>query len=118
MHEAEVKKYVRTLAQGIVKDNQLKQVGEARYEYLQRCGIVATINTATKICTCFTYADKAVCKHLVAACILDKVRMPGLEVFPKRLLKMRYRRQKQYLDHSLIYENEEIEMPNLIESNY
>lgn len=33
----------------------------------------------TKTCTCYSFLDKGMCYHLVAACILDKISIPGLK---------------------------------------
>jgi hypothetical protein len=35
--------------------------------------------SGSKSCTCYHFSDKAMCSHLVAACILDKVFVPGLK---------------------------------------
>ncbi len=37
------------------------------------------INTETKCCTCRFFNDKAICKHLVAACMNDDVELYGLK---------------------------------------
>ena len=40
---------------------------------------MALVLSGSKSCTCYYFSDKAMCSHLVAACILDKVFVPGLK---------------------------------------
>ena len=53
------------------------------------------------MCTCSGYFDKGVCKHLVAACIKDKLSLNGLNYFPNKLKTLRRRFTKKNLDTSL-----------------
>ena len=48
-----------------------------RYKHYKAHGY-AIIKTNNCTCTCSGYFDKSVCKHLVAACIQDKIPLNGL----------------------------------------
>ena len=93
-------------AKEIIKNKQLVKASENKYTYKHFNGSVGRIDTNAKTCSCPKFADKAVCKHLVAACILDNARLFGLEVFPRQLKVMRKRKIKRYLDDSGRQENE------------
>ena len=58
------------------------------------------------MCTCADYMDKAVCKHLVAVLLKEKIEFPGLEpLLRMKTFSYRLRRQKK-LDSSLKTDDE------------
>jgi len=60
----------------------------------------ARINLTAKTCTCFKYLDKGVCKHLIAACLMNQVNLPGLVQLPKLFKVIRRKKIRQYRDDS------------------
>ena len=75
--------------------------GLNRYEYTQIDGFIATINTETKYCTCRFFNDKAICKHLVAACMNDDVALYGLKAKSNQFKTLR-RRIVRPVDDSIL----------------
>ena len=61
----------------------------------------AKINLNAKSCTCHRYFDKGVCKHLVAACLQNKISLPGLEQLPKKFKLVRRKKRNNYINDSL-----------------
>ena len=69
-----------------------------------------TIDTSEQTCTCSIFHNKLVCKHLVAACLTDKVWLPGFKVMPKLLRTVRRRKvqnlsieiRQQELDEQIV----------------
>ena len=68
-------------------------------------GNLVTIDSQSKTCTCNSFLDKAICEHLVAACMLDKVELNGLQFQKDTLRTVRTRRRKVRLDESLEEDN-------------
>ena len=56
----------------------IRQSGKI-FEYTRSDGSTESINTATKVCSCSFFFDKAMCSHLIAASIIDGVDLPGLK---------------------------------------
>ena len=50
---------------------------EDKYQYLGKTS-TEIIKTDSKICSCVHFCDKAVCKHILAGCLLDNIEFPGL----------------------------------------
>lgn len=73
----------------------LRKIADNLYAYKQYNGNLIQIDTAQKTCSCFKFHDKMICKHLVAACMKDKVRLKGLEYFPRQLVTKKIRRQSK-----------------------
>ena len=62
-----------------IKDNLVVRNG-SQFIYNRPNGSSETISTKEpKTCTCDLYFDKAMCSHLIAACIIDKVNIIGLK---------------------------------------
>ena len=98
---------MRELGEKLKNMNELKLVDKNTYCYKQQSGNKIKIDSSERTCSCAVFHQKLVCKHLVAACLLDHVRLKGLEVFPGKLKKVRQRqkRQNRYLDASLDSQN-------------
>ena len=56
-------------------------------------GSFCIIDLNTMHCTCAWYLDRAICKHLVGACIQTSTNLPGLVFMPKVFVS-RWRRRK------------------------
>ncbi len=68
INEGKVTQFMLKLAKSINQEDKLIHNGE-RYNYLHANGNLSTIDMNTKQCTCITFLDKAICKHLIAACL-------------------------------------------------
>ena len=86
----------------VISDGSLIKVNESLYKYKQKSGNWIRINTQAKTCMCQRYQDKLVCKHLVAACLKDTVRLEGLQSLPRKIVTIRKRKRQEYLDNSLV----------------
>ena len=78
MQQRLVLKCVRDLGQELVNGNKLRRISENEHSYKQQSG-----------------KTKIVCKHLVAAYLIDHVRLRGLEVFPQKLRIIRKKNEKK-----------------------
>ena len=96
-----VSKIFHNLANKILKGKLLVPDGLNQYTYRQQNGQIAEINSINQTCSCAIFLDKATCKHLIAASIKDKLNIDGYPIFPKKLLTLRQRKRKQYLDASM-----------------
>ena len=95
-NEIRVRKYMRVQAKAILHKKQLIPTGaedEFLYKHFNAHLGFARINLTSKTCTCFKYLDKRVCKHLIAACLMNKVYLPGLVQLPKlfKIINRQYR---------------------------
>ena len=92
------------MAKVVISDGSLIKVQESLYKYENKnqVGNWIRINTQAKTCMCQRYQDKLVCKHLVAACLKDTVRLEGLQSLPRKILTIRKRKRQEYLDNSLV----------------
>jgi uncharacterized Zn finger protein len=52
------------------------------------------------MCTCHKYFDKGVCKHLIAACMLNNISLPRMTELPKKFLLLRRRQTARFRDDS------------------
>jgi hypothetical protein len=93
-----------------VKSNKLKPVGPTEFTYKQVTGLVVSIDTVKKTCSCDRFLDKAMCKHLVAACMILRVPLIGLTF--KTSLRTVRRRLKPKADDSL---QEELQAEQAVE---
>ena len=67
-------------AYGLIEKNLLERVGH-NYEYKRSNGAIEIIVTKGSLtCSCLYFFDKAMCKHLIAACIIDGIKLPGLKL--------------------------------------
>ena len=83
--------------------------GLNQYTYRQQNGQIAKINSINQTRSCAIFLDKATCKHLIAASIKDKLNIDGYPIFPKKLLTLRQRKRKQYLDASIEAANQVVD---------
>jgi hypothetical protein len=86
-------------ARKLNKHNRLKQTSSTTFSFIQRFGVSLTIDTRLKECSCEHFCDKAMCKHLVPACLLQKISMNGLEF--KTSLRIARRKLQPQLNDSL-----------------
>ena len=106
--EIRVQKYMRDLAKTIVLRKQIISTNidsEYLYKHFNPNQGFARINKLSKTCTCHKYFDKGVCKHLIAACMLNNISLPGMAELPKKFLVLRRRQKGQYQDDSISEEN-------------
>ena len=85
--EIRVRKYMRDFAKTIVLRNQLISTSidsEYLYKHFNPKLGFARINILSKTCTCHKYFDKGICKHLIAACMLNNISLPGMTELPKK----------------------------------
>jgi hypothetical protein len=64
------------LGRSVVKCLQSDNGVEFHYKHID--GSYCTSNVHKLYCSCYYFLDKALCKHLVAACILTRTPLPGL----------------------------------------
>ena len=105
--EIRVRKYMRVQAKSIVHNKQLIATNldyEFLYKHFNPKMGFARINLSSKTCTCHTYLDKRVCKHLIAACLMTQAFLPGLVQLPTLFKVIRKRKNRQYIDDSRVYE--------------
>ena len=57
--------------------------------------VIYTVNTHAKTCDCFKFTDKAMCKHLAAACLKNVIFLNGLKQKPLKLRCIRKRLAKK-----------------------
>jgi hypothetical protein len=99
---------MRDLAKTIVLRKQIISTNidsEYLYKHFNPNHGFARINILSKTCTCHKYFDKGVCKHLIAACMLNNISLPGMAELPKKFLVLRRRQKGQYKDDSITEEN-------------
>jgi hypothetical protein len=80
---------MRDLAKTIVLRKQLISTSidsEYLYKHFNTKLGFARINILSKTCTCHKYFDKGVCKHLIAACMLNNISLSGMTELPKKIL--------------------------------
>ena len=92
-------------ANKILKGKLLVPDGLNQYTYRQQNGQIAKINSINQTCSCAIFLDKATCKHLIAY----KLNIDGYPIFPKKLLTLRQRKRKQYLDASIEATNQVVD---------
>jgi hypothetical protein len=100
-HSARVSSFVKRCAKQLAKSNKLKSEGPTSFSYTQTTGIVVTVDTNAKVCECDRFLDKAMCKHLAAACMLQKISLIGMP-FTRSLRNMRRSIIRARIDDSLI----------------
>jgi hypothetical protein len=101
--EVQVEKYMRVQAKTIIKNNQLISTSsehEFLYKHFKTNLGFAKINVNSKTCTSYKFLDKGVFKHLVAACLKQKINLPGLVQLPKKFMTIRRKRLRNYVDES------------------
>ena len=69
---------LKHMAKSALDLGKLKDCGDSCFHYLDSAYEVQTIYTILKSCTCRGFADKAVCHHLIAACMQLKLDLHGL----------------------------------------
>ena len=85
--EIRIRKYMRDLAKTIVLRKQIISTSidsEYLYKHFNPNLGFARINILSKTCTCHKYFDKGICKHLIAACMLNNISLPGMTELPKK----------------------------------
>ena len=90
-----VTKLLRETANLIVKEELLISESVNKYKYQHDDKSVSTICLENRKCSCAWYLEKAICKHLVAACIPTNSNLPGLVVLPKHFVT-RWRKKNNY----------------------
>jgi hypothetical protein len=116
--EIRIRKYMRDLAKTIVLRKQIISTSidsEYLYKHFNPNLGLARINILSKTCTCHKYFDKGVCKHLIAACMLNNISLPGMAELPKKFLVLRRRQKVRYQDESISEEN--IETNEVVTTN-
>jgi hypothetical protein len=116
--EIRIRKYMRDLAKTIVLRKQIISTSidsEYLYKHFNPNLGFARINILSKTCTCHKYFDKGVCKHLIAACMLNNISLPGMAELPKKILVLRRRQKVRYQDESILEEN--IETNEVVTTN-
>jgi hypothetical protein len=99
-----VQNYMRVQAKAIVLKKQLIATlndFEFLYKHFNTKLGFAKINLNSKSCTFHKYFDKGVCKHLVAACLQNKISLPGLEQLPKKFKLLRRKKRNNYINESV-----------------
>ena len=71
--EAKVSGIMKKQAKLLLPLSQFTHALHNIHTYKQSNGVLLHINTVRRTCSCKTFRDKLVCKHLIAACIFDKV---------------------------------------------
>ena len=74
----------------IISKNKCGKGGKYEYEHLN--GSIDIIDSNTKTCTCNTFIDKAVCKHLAGVCMIEKIELNGLKPDNNRFANIRRRK--------------------------
>ena len=59
--------------------------------------VIYNVNIHNKTCSCYKFIDKAVCKHLAAACLQNEINLNGLK---KKPLRLRYVYRKKAIQKS------------------
>jgi hypothetical protein len=116
--EIRIRKYMRDLAKTIVLRKQIISTSidsEYLYKHFNPNLGFARINILSKTCTCHKYFDKGVCKHLIDACMLNNISLPGMAELPKKILVLRRRQKVRYQDESILEEN--IETNEVVTTN-
>lgn len=92
-------------AHELIEKNSLFQDGGNVYK-CEYHGIFVTINTNQKYCTCYKFLDKGMCKHLIAAFIMDNIELIGLKKKNHKFQSVRNRFRKKNMDSSTENEDE------------
>ena len=72
-------KLMRDKAYKLISNKKLKRSSGGRFEYVRDDSTFELISTSGNICcSCVKYFDKAICHHLIAACEIDEVYLPGV----------------------------------------
>ena len=72
-----VTKFFRDQALLIIKDQEFEKTSEKEYSYKHFNKTTGIINVENISCSCPKYLDKAICKHLIAVCLKEKIHLPG-----------------------------------------
>ena len=88
-----VKRLLRETSALIVKKKLLVADGDGNFKNEHDDATFSSICMERKCCSCSWYLDKAICKHLVAACIQTNKNLSGLVFMPKTFVS-RWRRRK------------------------
>jgi len=86
------------LANGYIKDKKLIEIDIETFEYSHRDNTTSRVIVSKRTCTCSKYNDRAICAHLVAACIISNTKVVGIK--PKGVT-LRTRRRKLNKKRSL-----------------
>jgi hypothetical protein len=81
------------------------QRGLQRFEYESKEGPVIVVDTKALICSCYSFLDKAICKHIIAATLVDGVAFYGIKKNIETLRTLRRKRKKPEQDESRIGED-------------
>jgi hypothetical protein len=106
--EIRIRKYMRNFAKTIVIRKQListSKDSEYLYKHFNPKLGFARINILSKTCTCHKYFDKRVCKHLIAACMLNNISLPGMTEMPNKFLVIWRRQNARSSDDNRSEEN-------------
>jgi hypothetical protein len=111
--EVLVRKYMIVQAKSIVHKKQLiatHSESEFLYQHFNTKLGFARINLIAKTCTCHKFLDKGICKHLIAACISEKISLPGLVQLPNKFKIIRRQKNRNYIEGSRSQEQMEAAM--------
>ena len=115
-NDGKVSKAIKDLAKQVLKKKKLILTAPGRYLYNQCNGEIFEINIESKTCSCDRFLDKAACKHLTAACMLEDIALNGLKS-KRNLLQTRSRRAKHLIFDSDNEEPDEINNVSALHDN-
>ena len=69
----------------------LLKISPNQYSHLGNHKITYTIDLTNKMCSCASFYDKGICKHLIACSLIEKINLRGLDAHSR--LNIRYRRR-------------------------
>ncbi|CAF0798855.1 unnamed protein product [Brachionus calyciflorus] len=92
VNQGRVTKHIKNGAHKLIRKNKLVSYGGNHYTCTYK-STECSVDILAKKCSCFRFLDKAVCKHLIAACLKDDVELKGLRKKTKILSTVR----KKYL---------------------
>ena len=88
-----ISKLLKEARKAISESDVLINDGDNLFKYKHQDGSICKIDLNMKHCSCAWYLDRAVCKHLVGACIKTSTNFPGLVFMPKVFVS-RWRRKR------------------------
>ena len=104
---------MRIQAKSIVHKKQLIAIhseSEFLYQHFKTKLGFARINLIAKTCTCHKFLDKGICKHLIAACISEKISLSCLVQLPNKFKIIRRQKNRNFTDDSRSQEQMEAAM--------
>ncbi|CAF0755010.1 unnamed protein product [Brachionus calyciflorus] len=72
--QGKITKHMKSESDKLLRGNKLVLNGGNRYTSYYR-DVECSIDTLAKTCSCLKFIDKGICKHLVAACVLDNIEL-------------------------------------------